>query len=387
MNPFLRPRFAHSDRPRADQPQPTKDGATLRLYEPIDSWGGEWGVSAKEFVAALDELGDVPEIRLLINSPGGEVWEGLAILNSLRAHPARVVAVVEGIAASAASFIAAGVDELKMMNNAEMFVHKAWGMAIGNADDMAKMSADLTHEDLNLASIYQQKAGGTVEGWMDTMRAEAWFSAQEAVDAGLADQVVGATTGGAVEARNRFDLSVFNRPTKITIANANDGFAHQFGVRNNNPAPPEEKEGAGMPDLKTGLLERLGITDEVDDEQLLAAIDERLATPEGAVSVDEAMLDELREQARAGVEARNKQLADERAAAVTAAVNDGRIPPSRRDHWMEQLDADPGAVEALNALKPGMVPVEAKGYTGGVDEAADEDLYTRAWGQANTKEG
>ncbi len=119
---------------------------TLRLYEPIDSWGGEWGVSAQEFVSVIDSLPEqTEEIRLLINSPGGEVWEGLAILNALRAHKARVVAVVEGIAASSASFIACGVDELVMMKNSELFIHNAWGPAIGDAEVLQKLAADLEH--------------------------------------------------------------------------------------------------------------------------------------------------------------------------------------------------------------------------------------------------
>src|SRR5690606_31529644 len=87
--------------PRVATDDPTK--ATLRLYGPIDSWGGYWGTSAKEVAQALDALGDdVTEIQLRVNSPGGSVFEGLAILNLLRAHPATVTAVVDGLAASAA---------------------------------------------------------------------------------------------------------------------------------------------------------------------------------------------------------------------------------------------------------------------------------------------
>ncbi len=100
--------------------------AKLFLYDPIDSWGGIWGVSAKEFLTALGELPEgTEEIRLHINSPGGEVYEGIAILNALRAHPARVVAVVDGLAASAASFIATGADEVVMSENTELMIHDA----------------------------------------------------------------------------------------------------------------------------------------------------------------------------------------------------------------------------------------------------------------------
>lgn len=183
----------------------TEDGvAVMRLYDPIDSWGGEWGVSAKEFVAALGDV-DASEIRLHINSPGGEVYEAIAVLNALRAHPARVVAIVDGIAASAASFVAAGADELIMARNAELMIHDAWGICIGNAADMRDLASRLDHVSDNIASIYADKAGGTVEDWRAAMLAETWYSADEAVAAGLADRV-GETADAA---RNAFDLSVF----------------------------------------------------------------------------------------------------------------------------------------------------------------------------------
>lgn len=186
---------------------PVENGeATLRLYDPIDSWGGEWGVSAREFAAALDALPrDVKTIRLHINSPGGEVFDGVAILNQLRAHPARVIAHVDGIAASAASFIAAGADELVMGRNAELMIHDARGVCLGNAADMAEMTQLLNHLSDNIAQVYASKAGGTVEAWRQSMLAETWFSAQEALDAGLADRI-----DGVEQPTNAVDLSTFN---------------------------------------------------------------------------------------------------------------------------------------------------------------------------------
>jgi ATP-dependent protease ClpP protease subunit len=183
-----------------------QDGvATLRLYDPIDSWGGDWGVSAKEFAAALDSLGeDVNELRLHINSPGGEVFEGIAILNSLRNDRRRVVTVVDGLAASAASFIAMAGDEIVMGRNSQMMIHDAWGICIGNAEDMRDLGTRLDHLSDNLASIYAGRAGGDVASWRSVMLAETWYSADEAVDAGLADRVEDAPVP-----QNKHDLSVF----------------------------------------------------------------------------------------------------------------------------------------------------------------------------------
>jgi ATP-dependent protease ClpP protease subunit len=163
--------------------------ATLRIYDPIDSWGGDWGISAKEFVNALDAIGDVGEIQLQINSPGGEVFEALAIMNVLRAHPARVVARVDGLAASAASFIAASADELVMQPNSELMIHDGWGICVGNAADMHQTGDLLDHLSDNIASVYAEKSGGEVEDWRQLMLAETWFSADEAVTSGLADRI------------------------------------------------------------------------------------------------------------------------------------------------------------------------------------------------------
>ena len=181
---------------------------TLRLYDPIDSWGGDWGVSAKEFAAALGALPETNEIRLHINSPGGEVFEAVAILNQLRAHPARVVAVIDGIAASAASFIAAGADELVMGRNTQIMIHDAWGLCVGNAAAMRSTGDLLDRLSDNVASIYAAKAGGTVEDWRAAMLAETWYSADEAVATGLADSIDGTEDGPDAPAA-AFDLSQF----------------------------------------------------------------------------------------------------------------------------------------------------------------------------------
>jgi ATP-dependent Clp endopeptidase proteolytic subunit ClpP len=195
-------RFHGHKSPKDRQPTPVlaeaptatvKDGvATMRLFEPIDSWGGFWGVSAIEFLDALDQLDDdVTEIRLHINSPGGEVWEALAILNGLRQHDAKVVAIVDGIAASCASFIACAADETIMAPNSQLMIHDAWGLCVGNAAAMHGTGDLLDQISDNIASIDASKAGGSTESWRATMRDEGWYLADEAVAQGLADRVLG----------------------------------------------------------------------------------------------------------------------------------------------------------------------------------------------------
>jgi ATP-dependent Clp endopeptidase proteolytic subunit ClpP len=203
---------------RAEQPTTAAPGiGTIHIDDVIDSWGGVWGISASEFNEALAELGDVDQINLHINSPGGEVYEGIAILNSLRRHPANVTAIVDGLAASAASFIVAGVDRAVMAPNTELMIHDAWGICMGPAADMTAMAERLDKISDNLASVYTAKAGADVATWRSFMLAETWYSADEAVAAGLADEIEGAT-GETLDpgeiVGNAFDLSVFKHTSR-----------------------------------------------------------------------------------------------------------------------------------------------------------------------------
>jgi ATP-dependent protease ClpP protease subunit len=226
----------------------------LRLYDPIDSWGGEWGVSAKEFADSLAALPEeTTEIRLHVNSPGGEVWEGIAIANQLRNHRARVVAVVDGLAASAASVIAVAADETVMGRNSQMMIHDAWGLCVGNRDDMHTTAARLDKISDNIASVYSDKAGGDVAAWRSAMLAETWYSAEEAVAQGLADRVE-----AAPEPKDRaaFDLSMFQHagredaPDPILVA------VTPPSAPVDEPEEPQQPETDAAPTGPSDLMQR-----------------------------------------------------------------------------------------------------------------------------------
>ena len=159
---------------------------TFQLYDPIDSWGGS-GVflrrSSPRPCRCLTESA-VNEIRVHINSPGGEVFEAVTIINALRRFDARVVAVVDGLAASAASVLAAAADELVMAPNSTLMIHDAWGVCVGPATDMRSMADLLDKLSDNIADVYAAKAGGSAADWRERMRAETWYTADEAVEAG-----------------------------------------------------------------------------------------------------------------------------------------------------------------------------------------------------------
>lgn len=157
----------------------------LHIYDEI-GWFGVWPADV------VDALGSIRgDVEVHLNSPGGNVFDGLAIYASLQQHPGTVSVVVDGLAASAASFIAhaAAPGQLQMTPNGTMMIHDAWGICMGNAADMADMAAVLEETSGNIASIYAERGGRTAAEFRDMMRAETWAVGQKAIDLGLADTV------------------------------------------------------------------------------------------------------------------------------------------------------------------------------------------------------
>lgn len=191
------------------------DEATVYLYDMIvdTEADAEWwgGVSAEGFVKQIAAL-DASTIHLRVNSPGGSVFGGRAMENALRQHKAKVIAHVDGLAASAASFIIMAADEIEMAQGSFLMIHKAWSLAVGNADDMLAQAALLEKIDGTLASTYAARTGMDAQELSEMMAAETWIEAGEAVEKHFADRV--AET--AEKASNAWDLSAFNRVPKPT---------------------------------------------------------------------------------------------------------------------------------------------------------------------------
>jgi ATP-dependent protease ClpP protease subunit len=171
--------------------QATDTAAEIVIYDEIGkSFWGEETVSAKSFLDSLTALGDVGAITLRINSPGGDVFDGVAIHNAIRAHKATVTAHIDGIAASMASYIAMAADRIVMPANAFMLVHNASGLAWGSADDMREMAADLDRIDKAMTATYATRSGSTPAKMRALMKEDRLMDAKEAMDLGLADEVV-----------------------------------------------------------------------------------------------------------------------------------------------------------------------------------------------------
>jgi ATP-dependent Clp endopeptidase proteolytic subunit ClpP len=163
------------------------DVTKVYVYDEI----GFWGTTAKDFAAVLDAV-DTKEIHVHLNSPGGAVFDGLAIYNALKNHSAKVTAVVDGLAASTASFILQAADERQISRNAQVMIHDAKAFAGGNAAQM-RQAADLLDRVSNeIADIYAVNSDGkgTTKDFRDVMKAgDHWYNGNEALDAGLVDSV------------------------------------------------------------------------------------------------------------------------------------------------------------------------------------------------------
>ena len=255
--PTQRPLWARRSEPsrptsdpfwRIDNKAGDNGPAEIYLYDEISFWG----VSAKSFAT---ELGTVTakDVTVRVNSPGGDVFDGIAIGNLLASHPATVTVQVDALAASIASVIAVmGADRLVMGPHSQMMIHDASGFAMGNATDMREAATMLDMVSDNIAEVYAVKAGGAPAAWRKTMKAETWYTAQEAVDAGLADEVRALPERDAADAEKvaaRFDLAAYaNRPAAL-FAQAVDEAV------DDEPEPEPDEDDEPEEDVEPGLDE------------------------------------------------------------------------------------------------------------------------------------
>jgi ATP-dependent protease ClpP protease subunit len=229
--------------------------AQLEVYDEISFWG----VNAADFKAELNAI-TASTIEVRVNSPGGDCFDGIAILNMLRSHKATVNVVVDGQACSAASIIAMAGETVTMMPGSMLMIHDASGLCFGNPADMKAMTELLDKVSQNIASVYTSKAGGSTDTWRAAMQAESWYTADEAVASGLADKV-GEVSGAATEnkAAPLWNLSMYQyagrdqapEPTLVARAPAVQEKPFEFdpasfraALRNAIPISSTQKEAA-----------------------------------------------------------------------------------------------------------------------------------------------
>jgi len=387
----------------------TATTGTLRIYGPIDSYGGWWGVSSKEVAQALDLLGDAERIVVRVNSPGGESSEGRAIMNLLRAHNAEITTVVDGAAYSAASYIALAGSDRVMSSGATMMIHDTSTFLYVNAEGARKAAEILDTLSNSGSELYAEIAGGTVEEWRERQKAETWYSAATAVEAGLMSRVgVVPDASGPAEtagdegpepvddtdvserARATYDVSLFDKApeglTKLPTAPA-DG--------------SNKKEGAAVVDLNDeqikSLREQVGFPENADAGTIVTATLEALAeraeapteataVPEGHVVIPAAKLADLEAGAKLANETAQSLAAKERDAFLDSQR--GKYLPTSREAWAAEYDRDPKATREHFAGAPVIIPTAELGHDNPVNESQTEDdkVYEAVWGSDETKE-
>ncbi|MFS8372421.1 Clp protease ClpP [Xanthomonas campestris] len=163
---------------------------TISVYDVIgqDYWTGE-GVTARRVAGALRAMGKGP-VTVNVNSPGGDMFEGLAIYNLLREHEGEITVKVLGLAASAASIIAMAGDTVQIARAGFLMIHNAWVMAVGNRNDLIEVADTLKPFDDAMASIYAARTGQDQKAMAKLMDAETWIGGEAAIEDGFADELL-----------------------------------------------------------------------------------------------------------------------------------------------------------------------------------------------------
>lgn len=246
----------------------TDDAADIFIYGDIGGW---WdGVKPEDIVREIAAL-DVGTLNVRVNSPGGIVFDGIAIYNAFANHPARVVMNVEGIAASIASVIVCAGDEIRIGESANVMIHKPWSIMLGDAEEFRREADVLDGLEQGIVDIYKARTGNDEDELKAWMAAETWFRGQQAVEDGFADSVIPAKTKEKKAARSAL-LSLYQHtPSDLAASDQDSPAVRQFerllrdgeqmpnafakrvaalaskvfsGDRDDPPADPRDEEGA-----------------------------------------------------------------------------------------------------------------------------------------------
>lgn len=387
--------------------------AEVHVYAQIGvDFFGE-GVDPTALIEEMEAL-DVDEIDVRINSPGGSAWDGLNIANAMMRHPAKITTYVDGLAASAASMIMVAGDKVVTSKYGSAMLHNAKIVAMGGVEDLRAAANQLDKLNGSIAMLYADRAGGDAPEWARAMKRESWYNADEMVAAGLAHEV---------------DASTERDLTEQAAASAMALVPAQFFAYSGRPAAPAptaqatpSQKGTGNMADKKDIAKSLGLPDDASDDDIrkaLAAVglgpedddddgddgsqddgDDNADADAGkqlaaagaqakagdVVQLDKATYDSLISGAQAGAKAMTTLQAQADARVVDKAIDEGRIMPSRRDHFMALMTADRADTTDLltKRLQPGVaVPLNEAGHSVDGDASAvasvTENATYKAW--------
>lgn len=223
---------------------------SINIFDEI----GFWGTTAAGFVDQLNAI-TAPKVTVYVNSPGGDVFDGIAIHTALAMSKAHVTTFNTGLAASAASYIMMAGDTIKTARNAIWMLHDASGMTWGNAAAHRTQAELLDKLSMNIADMYALQAGGTKEEWFARLEnTETWYTGEEALAVGLADEMTDADEEPDEEETpshsNRLSIAAFN-----------------YAGRAEAPTPPMNQE---------NILDTVADDSEEIAETMLAFLAERI---------------------------------------------------------------------------------------------------------------
>lgn len=195
----------------------TDTTASLYVYDMISA---DWGVSAMAVIDAINQAGDAAVLNVHINSPGGDVFEGRAIMAAISAFRGKTVAKIDALCASAATSIALACDEIEMAEGAAFMIHNAKTLAYGDKSDL-RHTADVVEKiEGAIVNDYTTRTGKDEAEIRAAMQAETWFTAAEALEYGFVDRVTGKT-----KVKNTWNLAAFGKVPEALLCNESTSIA------------------------------------------------------------------------------------------------------------------------------------------------------------------
>lgn len=361
--------------------------ARVNIYGEIGTgWDGESGVSATEFVEEWNQIPRNQPVDVHIHSPGGSVFDGLAIYNAIAARRNNVTAYVDGVALSAASFIAMAAGSVIMPKTSRLMIHDAQGFSIGDSAHMREMADLLDRESDRIADIYAGKTGRSRKAMRALMQATTWMDGDEALKLGFCDKC---TDLAAVS--NTFDLSHFRRVPDALKPTA-------------TPPPPANSGAETTQDtMKTHIIALLNkhgvkVADDATDDILNAELDKLITAKKvTAAEAAEARKPEPTPDPKNQVDlskfvsldqfkAVENQLKAEKDARITARLDAiiANNPDLNRDEWLPRALADEKILDSLTKLKPSTPEPVA---FGGPRVTAIKDYLDEIKAKKSTREG